>query len=67
MCVPEGVDEVKLWELVEVEDPGGEAGDQDVRVLVEGGAGQVVELALLVEEMPGRDRGGFSDWRPPQL
>lgn len=45
------MDEAELGEFVQVEDSGGEAGDQQVAGLVVGGGGQVVEISLFVEEM----------------
>lgn len=48
------MNEVKLWQLVQVEDSRGETCDQDVSRLVEGGSCQVVKIPLLVEEVSTR-------------
>lgn len=49
---PEGVNKVKLWKFVQVEDAWGETCDQDVCRLVVGGGRQVVKIPVFVEEVP---------------
>lgn len=45
------MNEVELWKFVQVEDSRGKSCNQDVSWLVVRGSGQVVKIALLVEEM----------------
>lgn len=52
---PQRVDQVELRQLVQVEDSRGEARHQQVGRLVIGRSCQVIKVALLVEEMSGRD------------
>ena len=52
--LPEGVNEVKLWQLVQVEDSRRETRDEDVSRLVVGGRCQVVKIPLFVEEVSTR-------------
>lgn len=48
------MDEVELRQLVQVEDPRGEACDQDVRRFVEGSSAQVVKVSIFVEKVSER-------------
>ena len=48
------MNEVKLWQLVQVEDSRRETRDEDVSRLVVGGRCQVVKIPLFVEEVSTR-------------
>lgn len=58
MGSPQRVDQVEFWQLVQVEDSGGEASDQDVGGFVEGGGGQIVEVAVFVEKVSEKHENG---------
>lgn len=68
MGSPQRVNQVEFWQLVQVEDSGGEASDQDVGGFVEGSSGQIVEVAIFVEKVSESIKTGqiFPSERPDQ-